>query len=219
MNLTLVLGNYGIVNDKSIAGSLKSKVVSRGGAFGSSSARSDPQVVKSVMHTPGPGNYAKPLTELNQVKGHVSHMFASKSSRFRSPKGPTALDYTDVEDPEDKPRGDPSLLGPGAYNIQDGWSGCPSSKMGQLKQPGFSSSSDRFRLMGSREHAPGPGEYDALKTNAKPLSRLACGFVTKESRFKAASTHVPGPGHYHPEHVKTMINRSYNVSVEGHLSV
>lgn len=214
----LAPGNYGVADERGIAGSLKSRVVSRGGAFGTTTARSDSQVPKSAMCTPGPGNYAKPVSDPNELKGHVSHMFASKSSRFKPLKGPTALDYTDVEDPEDQPRGDASLLGPGAYNVQDGWSGNTSSKMGHLKQPGFSSSTDRFRLMGAREQAPGPGEYDALKANMKPLVRPACGFVTKDSRFKAASTHVPGPGHYHPEHVATMVNRSYNVTVDGHLS-
>lgn len=212
-------GRYGGQDETSIVGDMKSQVVSRVGAFGTSSARNDTQKMSSSVNTPGPGNYAEGLVNhvLLEPKKQSSYMFTSKSTRFPDPKGPTALDYSDVEDPEDKPKGDPALLGPGAYYVQSKWNNTTMPPAYAAMSTGFSSSSDRFKHSDLGKNLPGPGDYDSFAMSSKPIARPPCGFVAKEARFISTLAPVPGPGHYHPEHVGSMLNHSFNVTVDGHL--
>lgn len=204
---------------------LKSRVLSRGGVFGTSSERMEDRTPKDAVGTPGPGNYhtASRLTAnwLRQRHKKASSAFASESSRFHRPTVPTAPDYSEVEAPDENPKGDPALLGPGAYQLPDQWAAPNSRKWGIEKAAGFLSNSDRFSRGLAGPAGPGPGQYAvehrALAMPSKFLTNPDCGFSTRNERFKDATTFTPGPGHYRPEESSTMIKRSFNATVDGYV--
>ncbi|GMH34336.1 hypothetical protein BSKO_02170 [Bryopsis sp. KO-2023] len=211
-------GNYEVNTQVGLAAKLKKQVVSRGGVFGSSGTRIEGNVSKDAFCTPGPGNYS-PAGALKGMADdrkttHSSSVFVSASGRFRPPKGPTQVDYSDVEEPDEQPRGDPALLGPGSYILPDQWNGGPRTKTPQSKKP-FMSTCDRFKGM-SAGRAPGPGEYNVLGIQMKPVTNLGGGFTSKESRFRVNPSYTPGPGHYRADHFR-MMHKSFNVTIDGHL--
>jgi len=193
--------------------------ISKGGVFGTCASRFDGSKLQEERAPPGPGRYdPKPEPPKPQPKGETS-VFNSKTSRFRAHTAPpAAVDMVDYDGGPEPPRGDPTRLGPGAYQMADPWS--KKGKQQGYRSVAFGSESKRLpaALTGNGK-TPGPGRYNnavdidqVYKPFSAPPKEMVFGSQT--SRFKGPANYVPGPGHYtgHGDLVKKSHNITYAMS-------
>lgn len=193
--------------------------------FGTSSPRADDRTPKDDETPPGPGKYDLASAGVGHwllnARRKPSSVFASRSKRFQPPRAPTAPDYSEVEGPEDMPKGDASCLGPGVYDTQDPWPSADGRKPRCGTAAGFMSNSGRFAQACDQADEPGPGQYApgqgaVAAAASRFLTNHQCGFLSGRNRFKGPLSFTPGPGHYRPGESSTMVKRSFNATVDGY---
>ncbi|KAJ9511230.1 hypothetical protein QJQ45_017185 [Haematococcus lacustris] len=193
--------------------------ISKGGVFGSTASRwTAEEAAAAARIKPGPGNYDAKLDSSKPVHKGNDAVFASRAPRFRARTAPTALDTSDI-DPESgqgQVKGDPAALGPGSYNLPDGWS----RKSRSYHTAAFGSESGRAvpQGPGANLNTPGPGRYNTTKDvdkAFKPLSNPSkeTVFGSQVGRFRTNGTYTPGVGQYNLQ--QDLTRKSYNITYHG----
>ncbi|GFH09631.1 uncharacterized protein HaLaN_04809 [Haematococcus lacustris] len=193
--------------------------ISKGGVFGSTASRwTAEEAAAAARIKPGPGNYDAKLDSSKPVHKGNDAVFASRAPRFRARTAPTALDTFDI-DPESgqgQVKGDPAALGPGSYNLPDGWS----RKSRSYHTAAFGSESGRAvpQGPGANLNTPGPGRYNTTKDvdkAFKPLSNPSkeTVFGSQVGRFRTNGTYTPGVGQYNLQ--QDLTRKSYNITYHG----
>ncbi|KXZ45395.1 hypothetical protein GPECTOR_55g301 [Gonium pectorale] len=167
--------------------------------------------------SPGPAHYEPKLGGGGRAAGRAGmSVFASKSGRFRPVTAPAAVpDLTDY-DGSAPLKGDPSRLGPGAYD-PDKPTGRTRYKQAPSKVAPFGTESQRAKMELPSRTNPGPGRYRPPEPSAfKPVTMPPpkTGFSSQSDRFGGAGSFTPGPGAYNAN-AASVVRKSYNVTYSG----
>lgn len=108
--------------------------------------------------------------------------------------------------------GDPRNLGPGSYQLVDGWKG--RSKHGNYKNaPGFDTGLDRFATRDSATPSPGAYYVRDINKTMKHYSVPLAAFGAGDTRLKDNGKFTPGPGTYNL--LPSWDKRSFNITLDN----